>query len=87
LAKKYKAIKEVRGLGLMLAMEMRYDVYGIIRKALDKGLLVIDSGRTFLRLLPPLVISKPQIDRAIALLDEALGEEEIERANSSTISN
>jgi len=38
------------------------------------------------RLLPPLVITKPQIDRAITALDAALGEEENERA-SSTVPN
>lgn len=87
LAAKHKIVKEVRGLGLMLGMELRYDVYGVIQKALSKGVLVIDAGRTVVRLLPPLVITKPQIDRAITVLDEALGEEEIERANSSTVPN
>ncbi len=83
---KHKIVKEVRGLGLMLGMELRYDVYGVILKMLNKGVLVIDAGRTVIRLLPPLVITKEQIDRVITTLDEALGEEENERA-SSTVSN
>jgi LysW-gamma-L-lysine/LysW-L-ornithine aminotransferase len=87
LAAKHKIIKEVRGLGLMLGMELRYDVYGVLSKALNKGLLVIDAGRTVVRLLPPLVITKPQIDRAITALDQALEEEENERASSSTVPN
>jgi LysW-gamma-L-lysine/LysW-L-ornithine aminotransferase len=87
LAVKHKIIKEVRGLGLMLGMELRFDVYGVIKKALDRGILVIDAGRTVVRLLPPLVINKPQIDRAITALDEALEEEEHERASSSTVPN
>lgn len=87
LAEKHKIIKEVRGLGLMLGVEMRYEVYGVLLKALNKGLLVIDAGRTVLRLLPPLVITKPQIDRAITVLDEALGEEEVERASSNPVPN
>ena len=86
LAEKHKIIKEVRGLGLMLGMELRYDVYGVIAKTLNRGVLVIDAGRTVVRLLPPLVITKPQIDRAVKALDEALGEEENERA-SNTVSN
>jgi len=86
LAEKHKIIKEVRGLGLMLGMELRYDVYGVIAKTLNRGVLVIDAGRTVVRLLPPLVITKPQIDRAIKALDEALGEEENERA-SNTVPN
>ncbi len=83
---KHKIVKEVRGLGLMLGMELRYDVYGVILKAIQKGVLVIDAGRTVIRLLPPLVITKEQIDRVVAVLDEALGEEENERA-SNTVSN
>ncbi len=83
---KHKIIKEVRGLGLMLGMELRYDVLGVILKALGKGVLVLDAGRTVVRLLPPLVITKEQIDKAIIALDEALGEEEHERA-SSTVPN
>jgi acetylornithine/LysW-gamma-L-lysine aminotransferase len=83
---KHKIIKEVRGLGLMLGMELRFDVYKIILKAASKGVLVLDAGRTVVRVLPPLVIDKQQIDRAVSVLDEVLGEEENERA-SSTISN
>ena len=82
LASKHRIIKEVRGLGLMLGVELRYDVYGVIAKALDKGILLIDAGRTVVRLLPPLIITKPQIDRVIKVLDEALGEEENGRASS-----
>ncbi|MCW3995268.1 MAG: aspartate aminotransferase family protein [Candidatus Bathyarchaeota archaeon] len=86
LALKHKIIKEIRGLGLMLGMELRYDVLGVILKTLGKGVVVLDAGRTVVRLLPPLVISKEQIDKAVAALDAALGEEEHERA-SSTVPN
>ena len=80
---KHRIIKEVRGLGLMLGMELRYDVLNVILKAAAKGVLVLDAGRTVVRLLPPLVIEKGQIDRAVAVLDEVLGDEENERAGSS----
>ena len=83
---KHKIIKEVRGLGLMLGVELRYDVLGVILKALGKGVLVLDAGRTVVRLLPPLVIEKTQIDKVISVLDNVLGEEENERA-SSTVPN
>jgi acetylornithine/LysW-gamma-L-lysine aminotransferase len=78
----HKIVKEVRGLGLMLGMELRFDVHNVILKAADRGVLVLDAGRTVIRLLPPLVINKKQIDRAINVLDEVLGEEENERASS-----
>jgi acetylornithine/LysW-gamma-L-lysine aminotransferase len=83
---KHKIVKEVRGLGLMLGMELRFDVHNVILKALDRGILVLDAGRTVVRLLPPLVIEKVQIDKAIAVLDTVLGGEENERA-SSTVPN
>jgi LysW-gamma-L-lysine/LysW-L-ornithine aminotransferase len=86
LAAKHKIVKEVRGLGLMLGMELRYDVYGVLQKTLGKGVLVLDAGKTVVRILPPLVITKPQIDRAITAIDETLGEEANERA-SSTVPN
>jgi acetylornithine/LysW-gamma-L-lysine aminotransferase len=83
---KHKIIKEVRGLGLMLGMELRYDVHNVLLKAQAKGVLVLDAGRTVVRLLPPLVIEKSQIDKVIAVLDSVLEDEENERA-SSTVPN
>ncbi len=80
---KHKIVKEVRGLGLMLGMELRFDVHNIILKAAAKGVLVLDAGRTVVRLLPSLVIEKQQIDKAILVLDEVLGEEENERASNT----
>ena len=73
---KYNIVKEVRGLGLMLGMEFRYDVRNIILKTMEKGILVLDAGRNVLRFLPPLVIEKKQIDKTVAVLDEVIGEEE-----------
>jgi acetylornithine/LysW-gamma-L-lysine aminotransferase len=73
---KYKMVKEVRGLGLMLGMELRYDVHNIILKTMERGVLILDAGRNVLRFLPPLVIEKEQIDKAVAVLDKVIGEEE-----------
>jgi acetylornithine/LysW-gamma-L-lysine aminotransferase len=73
---KYNIVKEVRGLGLMLGMEFRYDVRNIILKTMEKGVLVLNAGRNVLRFLPPLVIEKEQIDKTILVLDEVIGEEE-----------
>ena len=76
---KYKIVKEVRGLGLMLGMELRYEVRNIILKTMDKSVLILDAGRNVLRFLPPLVIEKEQIDKAVSVLDAVIGEEENER--------
>jgi LysW-gamma-L-lysine/LysW-L-ornithine aminotransferase len=80
---KHKIVKEVRGLGLMLGMELRFDVLGVIQRCAKNGVLVLDAGRNVLRFLPSLVITKAQIDKSIAVLDMALGEEENARANQS----
>ncbi|MCX8154011.1 MAG: aspartate aminotransferase family protein [Candidatus Bathyarchaeota archaeon] len=80
---KHKIVKEVRGLGLMLGMELRYDVRNVIIKTLARGVLILEAGRNVLRFLPPLVIEKEHIDRVIAVLDEVLGEEESERQGSA----
>ena len=73
---KYNIVKEVRGLGLMLGMELRYDVRNIILKTMDRGVLILEAGRNVLRFLPPLVIEKAQIDKTIDVLDAVIGEEE-----------
>jgi acetylornithine/LysW-gamma-L-lysine aminotransferase len=83
LAVKHKSIKEVRGLGLMLGIELRHDIHGVLLKALNRGVLVLDAGRTVIRLLPPLIITKPQIDHALNILDVVLEEEANERTNNS----
>jgi len=80
---KYKIVKEVRGLGLMLGVELRYDVLNIILKTMDRGVLILDAGRNVLRFLPPLVIEKEQIDKAISVLDTVIGEEENERTSGA----
>jgi acetylornithine/LysW-gamma-L-lysine aminotransferase len=75
LAEKYRIVREVRGLGLMLGMEMRFDVYNILLGCMDRGVLVLDAGRNVVRFLPPLVIEKEQIDRVIEVMDEVMEKE------------
>ena len=77
LKNKYKTITEIRGLGLMLAIELRHDVAKIMQKSSDNGLLILNAGRNVLRFLPPLVVTKDQIDQAITVIDSILGEKQI----------
>jgi acetylornithine/succinyldiaminopimelate/putrescine aminotransferase len=63
----------------MMALELRFDVLNIILKAMDQGVLLLDAGRNIVRLLPPLIIEKEQINRVVEVLDEVLGEEEAAR--------
>jgi len=75
LQEKYRIVREVRGLGLMLGMELRFDVYNILLGCMDRGVLVLDAGRNVVRFLPPLVIEKEQIDRVVEVLDVVMENE------------
>ena len=79
LAERYRIVREARGRGLMLGLELRFDVLNIIMGALERGVLFLDAGRNVVRMLPPLVIDRGEIDRAIMVLDEVLGVEEAAR--------
>ena len=83
LQSKHRTVKEVRGLGFMLGMEMKFDVLNTLLKAKEKGVLVLDAGRNVLRFLPPLVIGKEQIDKTISVLDGVLEEEENARPSGT----
>jgi len=83
---KHRIVREVRGLGLMLAVEARFDVHQVIINALNEGVLVLDAGRNILRFLPPLCIQTHQVDRVIAVLDRVLEKEELARIPSSIAS-
>ena len=75
LQQKYNIIREVRGMGLMIGVEFRFDVYNIIVGCKEQGVLVLDAGRNVVRFLPPLVITKEQIDKVIEVLDNVLEKE------------
>jgi acetylornithine/LysW-gamma-L-lysine aminotransferase len=65
-------IREVRGLGLMIGIEMKQKVAPYIKILQEKRVIVLNAGMTVIRLLPPLVISYEQIDHLVDTLTEAL---------------
>lgn len=65
-------VKQHRGLGLMQGLEFDTSVSSIITKALKKGLILISAGTNVIRFLPPLVISKSDIDQMAEILEECL---------------
>jgi acetylornithine/LysW-gamma-L-lysine aminotransferase len=80
---RHKIIREVRGLGLMIGVELRFDVLNVLIKSMNEGVLILDAGRNVLRFLPPLVIKQEYIDKVIAVLDKVIAEEEHERLSGS----
>ena len=79
LKRKHKIIREVRGKGLMIGVEMKFEVKDILLDGIANGLLLLYSGRNILRLLPPLVISESDIAKALEVLDILLQREEKRR--------
>ena len=73
---KYDFVKEHRGLGLLQGLECDKPVAGIIHKALDKGLLLINAGTHVIRFIPALTVSKETVDEMITILDACLAEAE-----------
>jgi len=76
LKSKHKIIREVRGRGLMIGVELKFEVKDILMEGIKKGLLLLYSGRNILRLLPPLVISDEDVTKSLQILDELLTNEE-----------
>ena len=76
---KHKIIREVRGIGMMLGVELRFDVKDILFDGIRRGLLLLYSGRNILRLLPPLVMDETTVSRAVDIIDVILTDEEKRR--------
>lgn len=72
LAAKYDFIKEVRGLGLMLGMELAVEGGDIVNRCLEQGLLINCVNGNVLRFIPPLIIGMEDVDRAIKILEDAI---------------
>lgn len=81
---RHRILREVRGLGLMLAVETRFDAHEILTNALSEGALILDAGKNILRFLPPLCIQTGQVERVVATLDHVLEKEELARLPSPT---
>lgn len=72
LAGECEDIKCRRGAGLMQGLEFNKPVGGIITKAMDEGLILINAGSNIIRFVPPLVIKKQDVDDMIAILQKCL---------------
>lgn len=65
-------IREVRGLGLMLGVELKERAMPVVQELMNHGILALTAGTTVIRLLPPLVISRQEIDGVVSALEEVL---------------
>ncbi|MBS3926188.1 MAG: acetylornithine/succinylornithine family transaminase [Nitrosarchaeum sp.] len=76
LKEKHSIIREVRGKGLMIGVELKFEVKDVLMNLMKEGVLMLYSGRNILRILPPLVISKEDVAKVLETLDNVLTIEE-----------
>jgi acetylornithine/N-succinyldiaminopimelate aminotransferase len=70
LRKKYPFIKEVRGKGLMVGLELDREGKSVVTDCLKRGFLINCTNETVLRFIPPLVVKPEEIDLLVKALDE-----------------
>ena len=80
LKEKHNIIREIRGKGLMIGVELKFEVKDILMDLIKEGVLMLYSGRNILRILPPLVINQKDIEKVLETLDIVFTREE-ERLN------
>jgi acetylornithine/LysW-gamma-L-lysine aminotransferase len=68
-------IRDVRGMGLMIGVELKHRVAPYIKALQEKKIIALNAGMTVIRLLPPLMISYQQIDHLVEVLTEVLAAE------------
>lgn len=64
--------REIRGQGLMVGLDLDADCKLLVEKALQKGVLINNTGENTLRLIPPLVVTREEIDRVVTTIGELL---------------
>jgi acetylornithine/succinyldiaminopimelate/putrescine aminotransferase len=69
LKKKYGFVKDVRGKGLLIGMELDFDGKEIVSSCLKEGFLINCTLGNVLRFMPPLIITEEEIDQLISALD------------------
>ena len=65
-------IREVRGLGLLVGIELKTKVTPILQGLQSRGVLALPAGATVLRLLPPLVIAEEDLERVVGAIAQTL---------------
>jgi acetylornithine/succinyldiaminopimelate/putrescine aminotransferase len=73
LKKRHACIKEVRGLGLMIGVELDRPGAPVLEACVQRGFLINCAQEKVLRFVPPLVVTKKEIDQLIDALDSVLG--------------
>jgi acetylornithine aminotransferase len=73
IAPRHASIVEVRGLGLLVGLALSVPARPVALACVERGLLVIPTAETVIRLVPPLIVTQDEVDQAVAIIDAALG--------------
>ena len=65
-------VREVRGMGLMLAVELRHKAGPVIKALMGRGVLALFGGTTIVRFLPPYIFTQADVDEAVNALEAVL---------------
>ena len=71
---RHRVVREVRGRGLMLGVQLSVAGQPVVERCLQKGVVLNCTHETVLRLVPPLIVGRQEIDHLIQVLDEVLTE-------------
>jgi acetylornithine/N-succinyldiaminopimelate aminotransferase len=69
---KLDGVLDIRGMGLIIGIEISGNVPEVLSSLREKGLIVLPAGEKVIRLLPPLTITKAEVDQAVSLLENTL---------------
>ena len=72
LKSRHPLIREVRGRGLMLALELTQPAAAFVDRCMEKGMLINCTNGNVLRFVPPLTLTREDVDKAVGILDEVL---------------
>jgi len=72
LKSKYPVIKDVRGRGLILGVELNIEGADIVKECMNKGVLINSTGGNVLRFVPPLVVTETDVDAVVNVLEEVI---------------
>jgi acetylornithine/N-succinyldiaminopimelate aminotransferase len=72
LARKYPLIQEVRGSGLLIGAQLQIDPKPVVAECKKNGLLVIGAGSNTVRFMPPLIVTKKEVDAGLAIFGKCI---------------
>ena len=71
---KYPFVKEIKGMGLMIGVELTIEGDNVFKACFDKGLLINCTQKHILRIMPPINIKKKELNEGIGILEKVFGE-------------